>query len=438
MSILIKNVILEGKKRDIFIEGNKIEKIEENLNLKADEKIDGRGEKAVLPGFVNCHTHSAMTLFRGYADDFPLKEWLTKKIWPLEQKITEDDVYWGTKLACLEMIKSGTTAFNEMYWYGEAVIEAAKEMGLRAIVGPLIIDFDKRGSLGNFEKIYQNFKPEKSDLIRLAVAPHSIYGVSKENLIWAKDFAKKNGLLLHIHVSETEEEVKGCLKLTNLRPVEYLEKIGFLNEPRSRTSSLRGRNCILAHSIWLNEKEIEILAKHKSNVVYNPCSNMKLASGFFPYKKLKEVGVNITLGTDGPASNNSLDMFSEMKFASLLQKVREMDPTIAPAKEIFEMATKNGAKALKINAGEIKVGKLADLVLIDLNEVSLTPGHNLAPYRNEVSGAGLISDIVYSASGNCVSDLICNGKILMRDRKIEGEEKIKREVTKRAKNLTRS
>ena len=426
MSILIKNVILDGKKKDIFIEGNKIKKIGKSLNLKAEEKIDGKGKKAVLPGFINCHTHAAMTLFRGYGDDLLLKEWLLKKIWPLEKKINEDDVYWGTKLAILEMIKTGTTCFNDMYWYGEAVIEAAKEMGLRTIVGPLIIDFDKRGSKENFERIYQNFKSEKLDLIKLAVAPHSIYGTSKENLIWAKDFAKKENLILHIHLSETEEEVKGCLKLAKMRPVEYLEKIGFLDA-----------NCILAHSIWLNEKEIEILAKHTSNVVYNPCSNMKLASGIFPYKKLKETGVNITLGTDGPASNNSLDIFLEMKFASLLQKIKEMDPTIAPAKEIFEIATKNGARALKINAGEIAEGKFADLILIDLNEVSLIPGHNLAPYRNEVSGAGLISDIVYSATGNCVSDVICNGKILMRDKKVEGEEKIKKEATKRAKNLTK-
>jgi 5-methylthioadenosine/S-adenosylhomocysteine deaminase len=415
MSILIKNVIFEGKAKDIFVEGNKIKKIDKNLDFKADEKIDGKGEKAVLPGLINCHTHSAMTLFRGYGDDLPLKEWLEKKIWPLEAKLTEENIYWGTKLACLEMIKSGTTCFNDMYWYGEAVIEAAKEMGLRAVVGPLIIDFDKRGSKENFERIYQNFKSEKSDLIKLAVAPHSIYGVSKENLIWAKDFAKKENLILHIHLSETEEEVKNCFKKYKMRPVEYLDKINFL-----------GKNCILAHSLWLNDKEIEILARRKCSVVYNPCSNMKLASGIFPYRKLKDAGVNITLGTDGAASNNSLDMFLEMKFASLLQKVKEIDPTVAPAKEIFKIATKNGANALKIDTGQVQEGTLADLILINLNQIYFKPGHNF------------ISDIVYSASGNCVSDLICNGKILMRDRKIEGEEKIKKEVTKRAKNLTRS
>ena len=414
MNLLIKNIILNGEKKDIFIEGNKIKKIGDNLNLRATEKIDGKKEKAVIPGLINCHTHAAMSLFRGYGDDLPLKEWLEKKIWPAEAKLTEEDVYWGTKLACLEMIKTGTTCFNDMYWYSEAVIKASEEIGLRAMVGPLIIDFSKKGSRENFEKIYKNFQVEKSGLVDIAVAPHSIYGASKENLIWAKNFAKKNHLILHTHLSETEKEVKDCLKKYKMRPVEYLDKIGFLD-----------KNCVLAHSIWLNEKEIKILAKRKCSVVYNPCSNMKLASGIFPYKKMKEAGVNITLGTDGPASNNSLDMFSEMKFASFLQKLSEEDPTIASAKEIFEIATKNGAKALKINAGEIKEGKLADLILIDLNYVSFQPGHNF------------ISDLVYSASGNCVSDVICNGKILMRERKIEGEEKIKKEATKRAKDLIR-
>ena len=414
MTILIKNVILERKKKDIFIEGNKIKKIGKNLNLRADEKIDGKGEKAVLPGLINCHTHAAMSLFRGYEDDLPLQEWLEKKLWPAELKVTEEDAYWGTKLACLEMVKNGTTTLNEMYRYPEATVRAVEEIGLRAMIDLVIIDFLPICSKENVEKLFKKLKNKIPENCSLAVAPHAIYTVSRENLIWAKNFAKKHDLPLHIHVSETEKEVEDCFKKYKMRPVEYLERIRFL-----------GENCILAHSIWLSEKEIKILAKRKCNVVYNPCSNMKLASGFFPYKKLKEAGINVTLGTDSAASNNSLDMFLEMKFASLLQKIKEMNPTIAPAKEIFETATKNGAKALKINAGEIKVGKLADLILIDLNQIYFQPGHNF------------ISDIVYSASGDCVSDLICNGKILMRERKIEGEEKIKKEATKRAKNLVR-
>ena len=412
MSILIKNIILNGKKKDIYIEENKIKKIGDNLNFKADEKIDGKGKKAVLPGLINCHTHAAMTLFRGYGDDLPLKEWLERKLWPVELKVTEEDAYWGTKLACLEMIKTGTTTFNEMYRYPEATLKAIEEIGLRAVIDLVLIDFLPICSKENIEKLYEKLKAPLPENCSLAVAPHAIYTVSRENLIWAKNFAKKNNLPLHIHLSETEEEVKGCLKLAKMRPVEYLEKIGFLDE-----------NCILAHSIWLNEKEIEILARRKCSVVYNPCSNMKLASGIFPYKKLKEAGVNITLGTDSAASNNSLDMFLEMKFASLLQKIEEKDPIVLPAREILEIATKNGAKALKIDTGKIREGKLADLILIDLNQISFQPGHNF------------ISDIVYSATGNCVSDVICNGKILMRERKVEGEEKIKKEATKRAKDL---
>lgn len=419
MNLLIKNVILDREKKDIYIEGNKIKKIGINLNLKmADERIDGMGKKAVLPGLINCHTHSAMTLFRGYADDLPLKDWLEKKIWPLEAKLTPDDVYWGVKLACLEMLKTGTTCFNDMYWHfrhPEITISAVKEIGLRAVLGFIMLDAAAEGTKEVVEKSYAWFRDKHSGLITFSIAPHSIYSVSKENLIWAKNFAEKNNLLLHIHLSETEKEVKDCLKKYEMRPVEFLDKIGFLNE-----------NCVLAHSIWLSDKEIGILARRNCSVVYNPCSNMKLASGIFSFQKLKKSGVNICLGTDGPASNNNLDMFEEMKFASLLQKINEKNPTAAPASEIFETAIKNGAKSLRINAGEIKEGRLADLILIDLNQICLTPGHNFT------------SDLIYSCQGNCVSDVICNGKILMRERKVKGEEKILREATKRAKNLTKA
>ena len=318
MNLLIKNIILKGEKKDIFIEGNTIKKIGSNLNLRATEKIDGKGEKAVIPGLINCHTHAAMTLFRGYGDDLPLKEWLEKKIWPLEKKMNREDVYWGTKLAILEMIKTGTTAFNDMYWWEDWSIEAAEEMGIRAVIGLVLLDFSPIGSKKNLEKYWSIFQKRKFKTITFSIAPHAVYTVSRENLIWAKNFAKKNNLILHTHLSETEKEVKDCLEKYKMRPVEYLGKIGFL-----------GDNCVLAHSIWLSDKEIRILAKRKCSVVYNPCSNMKLASGIFPYQKLKKAGVNITLGTDGAASNNSLDIFSEMKFASLLQKVSQKKPTLS-------------------------------------------------------------------------------------------------------------
>lgn len=418
MSILIKNIILDGKKQDIYIEGEKIKKIGKNLNLKAKKKIDGKGEKAVLPGLINCHTHSAMILFRGYADDLPLDIWLKEKIWPLEAKLTEEDVYWGVKLACFEMLKTGTTCFNDMYWHfehPELTANAIKEMGLRAVVGFTMLDTVAEGTKGVVKKLYDRMKDKYSELITFSIAPHSIYTVSQENLIWAKNFAKKHNLLLHLHLSETEKEVKDCLKKYRMRPVEYLEKIKFLD-----------KNCLLAHSIWLSVQEIKILAKRKSNVVYNPCSNLKLASGLFSYQKIKKAGINICLGTDGPASNNNLDMFEEMKIGTLLQKQRERDPTVAPAQEVINWTTLNGAKALKINSGKIEKDKLADLILIDLNEVSLKPGHNL------------ISDLVYSASGSCVSDVICSGKIIMRERKIEGEKEIIKKASQRARKLIKT
>lgn len=412
MSILIKNIILNGKLKDIFIEGDKIKKIGK-LELKAEEKIDGKGEKAVLPGLINCHTHSAMTLFRGYGGDLPLKEWLEKKIWPLEAKLTKEDVYWGAKLACLEMIKTGTTCFNDMYWFEEAAAEAAEEMGIRAKIGLVLLDFLPEGARETVERYWGIFKKRNFKTITFSIAPHSIYAVSKENLIWAENFAERNNLILHIHISETEEEVETCLKKWKLRPAEYLEKINFLSE-----------NTVLAHGVWLSDKEIEFLGKRRSSLVYNPCSNLKLAvGGIFPYKKLKEKGVNVCLGTDGAASNNNLDLFEEMKFGALLQKHKERKPTALPAEEILESASANGARALKINSGRIKEGKLADLILIDLTSSFFSPGHNF------------LSDAVYSGQGLAVSDSICSGKILMREGKVEGEREIIKKSKSIAKNL---
>ena len=417
MSLLVKNVILNNEKKDIYIKEKRIEKIGKSLNYKVKEKIDGKGRKAILPGLVNCHTHSSMIIFRGYGDDLPLKEWLEEKIWPLEAKLTKEDIYWGTKLACLEMIKTGTTCFNDMYWHlghPEITIKAIQEMGLRAVIGFTILDAMAEGTKETITELYGKFKNKHSDLITFSIAPHSIYTVSKENLIWAKDFARKNNLLLHIHLSETEKEVEDCQKKYGLRPVEFLEEIGFL-----------GENTVLAHSVFLSEKEIEILGKRKCSVVNNPVSNLKLGTGaIFPYKSFKEAGVDICLGTDSAVSNNNLDLFEEMKFAALLQKFREKNPAQVKAKEIVEVATRNGAEALKIDAGEIKEGKLADFILIDLNQLCLCPGLNF------------YSDLVYSASGNCVSDMICNGNLIMRERKVKGEEEIMEKAFSLSRKLT--
>lgn len=413
MSILIKNAILNNKKQDIFIENNLIAKIGKNLEEKADTIIDA-DNKAVLPSFINAHTHSGMTLMRGYADDMQVMEWLEKKIWPLEAKLTEEDVYWGTKLACLEMIKSGTTFFNDMYWHFHGTARAAEEMGMRAAISSVFIDlFDKekaKEQIRTTEKLFTESK-KYSDRIAFALGPHAIYTVSEESLRWASDFAKKNNLLIHIHLSESENEVKECVKNHKLRPVEYLDSIGFL-----------GKNVIAAHSIWLDEKEIDILTERNVKIAHNPASNMKLSSGILPYEKMKDK-LSITLGTDGCASNNNLDMFEEMKIASLLQKLNSEDPTAMPAQEAYDMATINGSKTFNLNCGSVKEGKLADLILVDLKNINLIPNHNL------------ISNLVYSANGNCVDTVICNGKILMQGKSVEGEEEIIKKANEFANKL---
>lgn len=415
MSILIKKVLLNNEAVNIYIEGNVIKKVGGSINFKAETIIDG-SDKAAIPSFFNAHTHAAMTLMRGYADDIELNNWLKTKIWPLEAKLTEENIYWGARLACLEMIKSGTTFFNDMYWHFHGTAKAAEEMGLRAAISAVFIDnFDggkTREQIEFNEKLFIESK-KYSERIIFTLGPHAIYTVSEESLRWAKFFATKNNLFIHIHLSETESEAKECIKKYGLRPVEYLEKINFL-----------GPNIIACHSIWLNEAEIEILKNHNITIVYNPVSNMKLSSGIFPYEKMKGK-LNIALGTDGCASNNNLDMLEEMKIGALLQKIKSKKPDAITAEKVFNMATINGARAFKIDSGEIKEGKLADLLLIDLKNIALNPRHNL------------ISNLVYSTNGNCVDTTICDGKILMQNRKVVGEEEIINRANEAAMKLVK-
>jgi len=406
MSILIKNILLNNKPTNILIENNKISQID--YKGEADHIIEGKN-KAIIPGLINCHTHAAMTLLRGYADDIPLQEWLETKIWPTEAKLTEKDIYTGTKLACLEMIKSGTTCFNDMYHKILPIAKAIKETGIRAF--PSEVYFDtfienfterKRELINNIKKV----KELNCSRITPVLGPHAIYTVSKDTLQWTKETADKNNLKIHIHLSETEQEVKDCIKQHEKRPVEYLNDIGFL-----------GENIIAAHCIWVNQNEIKLLKESKVKVSYNPVSNMKLSVGkHFPYREMIQNNITFGIGTDGASSNNNLDMFESMKFASLLQKHSEASPIIANAKEIFSTATLNGSKVLGLNAGKIQEGYLADLILIDLKKAHLTPNHNL------------ISNLAYSTNGSCVSDVIIDGRIVMRDRKVKGEEEILQEA----------
>ena len=413
MSILIKKGLVDGKEKDIYIEDNLIREISGRINVEAEHKISA-DNKAIIPPMVNSHTHAAMTLLRGYADDMKLQEWLQHKIWPLEAKLNEQDIYIGTKLACLEMIKSGTTFFNDMYWHFSGIARAVEESGIRAALSAVFIDmFDQEKAKEQIKAnitLFSNIRT--SSRISFMLGPHAIYTVSKESLQWAKEFADKNGLMIHIHLSETKNEVDDCIRQNNLRPVEYLDSIGFL-----------GPNVVAAHCVWLSDNEISLLSKNSVKIAHNPVSNMKLAVGSaLPYEKLKKANVAIGLGTDGCSSNNNLDMFESMKFAALLQKHHTGLETSLTAQQAFEMATSEGSRIFNLNYG-IKEGMLADLIIIDKMSPDMQPMHNL------------VSNIVYSANGSCVDTTICDGRILMLNRQIDNSEQIISEASSQIKDI---
>ncbi len=416
MKLWLRNVKLEGEPVEIMVEEGVISAIAPELEVAAaTEIIDGRG-LAVVPGLYNGHTHAAMSLFRGYADDMELYAWLNEKIWPLEARLDEELVYHGARLACLEMIRSGTVFLNDMYWHVRGTIRAVREMGLRAAVNAVMIDLGDPARLREQMAANRKLCAERESfgpLLELVVGPHAIYTVSRAGFEWVRDFAAEHDLRIHLHLSETGKEVEDCLKEHGKRPVEYLAEIGLL-----------GEKLIAAHAVWLNEHEIELLAEHRVSVIHNPVSNMKLAvGGVFPWRKLAAAGVRIGLGTDGSASNNNLDMFESLKFAALLQKFSADDPTALPAAEAWRMATAAGAEIFGLEGGVIAVGRPADLLLIDTSRPELSPGHNL------------ISDLVYSASGAVVDTTIVAGKILMLHGEIPGEAEIIAEARAAARRL---
>jgi 5-methylthioadenosine/S-adenosylhomocysteine deaminase len=414
MSLLIRDVQVGKEVTHVYIEGRRIAEI--GKKREADVVIDGRG-KLALPGFVNLHTHAAMTLFRGWADDLDLSTWLETKIWPAEAKLTPEDVYWGTKLACLEMIKSGTTTFNDMYFHMDQAAKAVKDMGLRAFLSEGIVDLNdpERAAkqLRTAEEANRRIEALKTDRITPVFGPHAIYTVSKDSLLRIRELADKRRALIHLHLSETKREVDECLAQTGMRPTKYLESLGFL-----------GKDVIAAHGCWLDRSEIEVFARTGAKVAHCPISNMKLATGAaMPYSALKAAGVGMGLGTDGAASNNSLDMFETMKAGALLQKFAHGDPRALPATEAFGLATLGGAQALGIDAGIVARDRLADLVLVDPRRPELTPRHDD------------ISNWVYSAHGNVVDTVICDGVVLMENRRVKGEAEIMERAGDAARNL---
>lgn len=413
--LLIKNPLHpDGAQRDILVEGNRISAIGEGLVTEGAEVIDA-SRMAVMPGLVNCHTHAAMTFFRGYGDDLDLMDWLNNMIWPVEAHMDEEDVYIGAKLACLEMIKSGTTAFLDMYSFPHGTARAVDEMGLRGNISYTIFDQgnSKRAELDkrNMERYLEEFK-RYTDRVSFSVGPHAIYTVTGPMLQYTHDFAKANDVLVHLHLSETKGEVDNSIKEYGTTPVRYLEQLGVLSP-----------NLVLAHSLWMDSEELQILADHGVACVHNPASNMKLASGYrFKLEEMWSKGIRVGIGTDGTSSSNNLDMFTAMKLTSFLAKAWSGDPKAGKAKDVFDAGTSAGANILRLDAGKVEVGMLADLALLDLDLPEMTPCHDL------------VSNVVNSANGSAVDTLMVDGKILMRNRKVPSEEAIlaeAREYTER-------
>jgi 5-methylthioadenosine/S-adenosylhomocysteine deaminase len=416
MDILIKDVsLVDGTGRDIFVEDGTIAEIASTCTRKADKVVNGR-DKIAVPSFINGHTHAAMTLLRGYADDMPLKAWLEEKIWVLESKLTGEDVYWGTKLACLEMIKTGTTVFNDMYWFWEDSARAVCDMGIRGILSGVFIDmFDPKKAEEQIERNVELFRraQEYRPYVTFALGPHAVYTVSPESLRWAGDFSRQHNVPIHMHLSETEEETQFTTERYGLSPTEFLEKQEVLSE-----------RFIGAHGCWLTEADGDILSRTRANIVNNPISNLKLAVGnMFPYRLIKDKGIPFCFGTDGCSSNNHLDMMETMKFASLLAKFSTNDPTFLSARETLSTATRAAAKIFSLGEWEIKVGAKPDIVLIDTRRPEFVP--NFDSY----------SDIVYTANGYAVDTVIAMGRVVMENRHVEGEEETMKSARKAARDL---
>jgi len=367
--------------------------------------MDARGG-IVMPGLINLHTHAAMTLFRGLADDLPLMTWLEEHIFPAEAGLDAERVYWGALLACAEMIRSGTTCFCDMYLYTEAVARAARDSGMRAVVGEVLYDFPSpnygpiEAGFAYTENLIETWRDDP--LVSIAVEPHSPYLCAPDLLTRAAALAGDQGIPMVIHLAETQSEVARIEEKFGCTPVGHLDNLGVLTD-----------YLIAPHCVVLSNGDRDLLASHGTKVAHNPHSNMKLASGVAPIPELLAAGVCVGLGTDGCASNNNLDLFAEMDTAAKLHKVHRLDPIAMDAPATLGMATRQGARALGLNTGSLAVDKRADLIIVDTAQPHLTPMYNP------------VSHLVYAAGGHDVTTTIVNGRVLMEDRRLttidEGE-----------------
>lgn len=403
MTMLIKNVGLyrggkveEGK--NILIEGTRIRSFPEDVEgISSDEVIDGKGMLA-LPGLINTHTHVAMTLFRSYADDLALMDWLQNMIWPAEAHLDDDIVYWGSMLAFAEMIRGGTTAFCDMYMFMESCAKAAEKAGIRGNIARGLAGVTSNGEKALEENIrlYQDWNNACDGRIRVMLGPHAPYTCPPEYLKKVRDASEKYGIPIHIHLAETKGEVETCIEKFGITPIALMNQIGLFDRPT-----------LAAHCVHVNEEDIQIMAEKHVCVAHNPGSNLKLASGIAPVPKMRSAGITVGLGTDGASSNNKLDMFAEMRLAALIHKAAALDPFAVKADEAMQMGTAEGAKCLGYDdLGALDEGKLADLILIDRS------GYHWKPRFNSISLA------VYAGNSMDVDTVIVNGQLLMRGKEL--------------------
>jgi 5-methylthioadenosine/S-adenosylhomocysteine deaminase len=413
MSLTVTGAVLAGASVGIRCEEGRIASIgPEVVAAPGDEEIAADGAPLVAP-LVNGHTHAAMTLFRGSGGDLPLMPWLRERIWPVEAKLDAEDVYWGARLACAEMTRTGTTHFWDMYWQPEATARAVADAGLRATIGAPLFDHDgdparmRETALRSVERL-----GELGPAISPALAPHSIYMVSEASLRWIAELSAERGLPVQIHLAETATEVEECVAAHSLRPAAYIDQLGLLSE---RT--------VIAHGVWLDTAELELIAARGATVVTNPAANMKLAvGGIFPYPAARAAGVGVGLGTDGAGSNDSLDLLADLKLFALAQKHAAADPTAVAATEAWDLATGARSRLLRDGEESLAVGAPADFLLLD-------------PRAPELAIGELASNLVYAAAGSTVDTVVVAGRVLMRSGQVPERDEVLARTAERAQRL---
>lgn len=400
MKTLIKNATLISmddtrpkmqQEIDVLVENDKIAEIGRQIEARVDNTIDAKN-RVLLPGLINTHAHVPMSIFREIADGCPLQEWLEEKIWPIEAKLLGEDIYNASILTFKEMIETGTTTVNDQYFMTEHIIKAALEKQIRIELTRVLMDADNDGEtrIKEFEELIEKYK-DVDEKISLSLGIHGLYTCSPEYVKRATDLARKYNLTIHMHFCENTKEVEDIKRIHNVQnPSEVLEKYFY------------GTKAILAHCVKLSQKDMEVIKKLNFSVAHCPISNLRLGCGIANIEKMREMGINITLGTDGQGSGSNMDMFETMKFAALLQKGEYENPIAMPAFEVLKMATINGAKALRKDneIGSIEIGKKADLILLDLNGTTTTPINDI------------FADIIYNAKGSNIKLTMINGKIL--------------------------